>query len=771
MTGFAALAIGLGQAASGISRGMVAEDQRLRNLRSQNLEAFARFREMFPDADPSEMIAYREELAGGMNYLRNGLPGDDVIQDLTKRQKELRRREKMAHIAAEEATKKQIGDLFLDRTKTMMLGDDPDDKVFGAIEKMSEDFDPAMQKIYAETIRPSLPQRRKDLQREHTASIIQQIFSIAPGATDRGLLKEMFPNAPAYVIEAFNNRIQSNIDAKAREQQALEIQRKNATLAAKDQEIREADLKIRQEQWVVQRRSNFFKEINERFAGAAIDGDKHFPAYQNAVHTQAKAMGIPLTEEDVTSGWGALVAGAHGNIKALESTPTAKALLQKLPLELRGLEQNLEQSRETHQRAGEAHQRAGIMHDLQRQAQELNIKQIERNLSTGVANIVRDIAKEVDAHVLPYTKEGQDTREMYEKVFKSRLLSYGIDISKLPPTLIEDYYTTMAAEAAGTTALQNRAAGIAAATKAEVEYEKDRDQAVKGVGHFVAATLEATVGKSHAAAMAEYAKGVAREYAITEDRVVDLLNGMPDLKSYAAPDKYGAFAVALRKRAQEQGIPTVTEERQTRMGSAAQRHQTPALGSFIAPGALGTMLSTEARNITETIERITRELNNGREPPAMLRAELTKRTEALVRGASAASKASDIGLFGPQTRELAKQASEIYEKVGALDEALKTRAAAPPAQKAAETANSAAAARYKEALDIARRVMGGYLAYTSADTERMAENIRAEANARWSRSKSGYQRPLDEELLRALEEVQLERNPRREPPASGMAGP
>ena len=88
---------------SQFSEGRRKAQQDYATKRTQNLEHYKRWRELFPDAPISDHENLLEELSGGSNYLRNQLPSMDALEQYgARRDKE--RAIKDAQVQAQQAT-------------------------------------------------------------------------------------------------------------------------------------------------------------------------------------------------------------------------------------------------------------------------------------------------------------------------------------------------------------------------------------------------------------------------------------------------------------------------------------------------------------------------------------------------------------------------------------------------------------------------------------------------------------------------------------------
>lgn len=786
MTGFGAIAIGLGQAAAGISQGMVKEDQRLRVLRSHNLDAFARFRELFPDASPGDMISYREELAGGMNYLRGGLPSDQVIGDLHKRQGEKRQRERLQNMAAEEGFKKQIGDLFQDRLKALTLSDIDDDKYLEHADALAQEFeDPRGQKLYAETIRPGLTKVRSEAKQAHAFDVLKRLTDLSPNFTDTTALDGYMPDAPKYVRSFVNQRAANNRLQVQREQQAMEVQRRQLEIANSDLKLRQSQDQRAQDQVTQARRDSVFAEVSPSFRGIALKGDAGFPAYKEAVTAVALGKGLAIPEHEIVARYGALKSGAEGDLFSKMTDPDFELRrdagvragnADDRAADLHPLQ--IEATRGQISRAGTAEDRAAEMHTLQ-------VETMKRQSGFVVADTVGKIADSVAKDMAPLAQAGGDIRESYKKTFIDRLAAAGIKVADLPAGIVDSYMTSMVSGAAGTAALADRTAGLTAGARVEKAYDDDRNKVVNAIESTAKSAIEAKMPKNPVnAALADAVRAVAMEYAITEADAQAIVSGMAsELNNYSKADQIPAFKEAVRKQVQASGVPTVAEDRQAKIGREAARYQRPILADFVNPGSLGTKLVGDMARVEQGIELLAGGLSKGFDPNSPIgkqrREQIAGAIRELTSRVAAASQAVDANLHGPQIQAMITRVTVLRETAAKLEQSVAARPPATPEQPAA--APEAGLARLAEArqivksLDPLRRFRGqpdmSKVPAQQIDAIRrsLLADAYTEAKARWSRSKT-YPIPTEEELALAIDEA-MPGLVRRDAPSTGVAGP
>ena len=786
MTGFGAIAIGLGRAAAGISEGMVKEDQRLRVLRSHNLEAFARFRELFPDAAPTDMISYREELADGMNYLRGGLPSDQVIGDLSKRQGEKRQRERLANMAAEEGFKKQIGDLFQERLKSLTLSDLDDDKYLEHADSLSQEFeDPRGQKLYAETIRPGLVKQRGDAKQAHAFDILKRLTDLNPDFTDSTVLDGYMPDAPKYVRSFVNQRAANNRLKVQQQQQQLQVQRRQMDIGEADLSFRRNQDQRAQDQMNLARRDSVFTEVSPQFRGIALKGDAGFPAFKEAVTAVALGKGVQIPEAEIIARYGALKSGAEGDLFAKIQDP------------------DYELRRDAGVRANNADDRAADLHPFTIAAQrqqlgrndsaedraaeqhQLQVASMKYQLGAVAGSKVAEIAESVAKDMAPLAQAGGDVRAGYFKTFSDRLAAVGLKPEQLPTGIIDSYFTSMASSAAGTAALADRTAGLAAGTRVDAAYDAERNKVVNAIESMAKSAIEARMPKHPSvAAMADAVRAVAQEYAITEADAQAIVAGMTgELSSYKDPDKLPAFRDAIRKQAQDAGVPTVAQDRQARISREAARYQRPILSDFVNPGSLGTKLVSDMARVEQGIELLASGVAKGFDPASPVgqqrRQQIGAAIQELTSRVAAASQATDANLHGPQIQAMITRITTLRDTMTKLEQSVAAKPQPAPGTPAA--APDGGGARMAEARQIAKsldplRRFRGQPDMTKIPAPQL-EAIRLslltdaykEAKARWSRSKS-YPIPTEEELAAAIAEA-MPSLYRRDQPSTGVAGP
>lgn len=788
MTGFGAIAIGLGQAAAGINEGMVREDQRLRVLRSHNLEAFGRFRELFPDAAPGDMIKYREELAGGMNYLRGGLPSDQVIGDLSKRQGEKRQRERLANMAAEEGFKKQIGDLFQGRLKSLTLSDLDDDKYLEHADSLSQEFeDPRGQKLYAETIRPGLVKQRGDAKQAHAFDILKRLTDLNPDFTDSTVLDGYMPDAPKYVRSFVNQRAANNRLKVQQQQQQLQVQRRQMDIGEADLSFRRNQDRRAQDQMDLARRDSVFTEVSPQFRGIALKGDAGFPAFKEAVTAVALGKGVQIPEAEIIARYGALKSGAEGDLFAKISDP------------------NYELARNADIRAGNDESRRADAHPLTIEAQrqqlgrndtaearaaeqhQLQVASMKYQLGAVAGSKVAEIAESVAKDFIPLAQAGGDVRADYFKTFSDRLAAVGLKLEQLPAGIIDSYFTSMASSAAGTAALAGRAAGLAAGDRVDKSYDDERNKVVNAIESTAKSTITAVLKKNHPMieALADTVRAVAQEYAITEADANALVSGMSrELGSYDSADKLPAFKEAIRKQVQAVGVKTVAQERQDKINQAAERRQVTLLGDFSKPGSVGMKIFTHLGQAAQGVEIVARAFDGGEDPNSptgkQRREWLSDAVKDLSTRIAAATQAADANLHGPQIQSMISRFAALREAASQLEQSVAAKSQPAPGTPAAATpdgggARMAEARQIAKSLDPLRRFRGQpdmtKIPAPQLEAIRLSllTDAYKEAKARWSRSKS-YPIPTEEELAAAIAEA-MPSLYRRDQPSTGVAGP